>query len=111
MEEVAGRNYDKWGFDNPDEALIHALNDNTYDYRGYFTENPEGNTDADAHWPDTYKTVYHPTFSDESRYSGVVDPNYNPEGLVGGHWDGDDFVPAGWQKQDGGFINELRHVI
>ena len=84
------------------------MRDNTYDYMGYFKENPNGNTDARRHWPDTYKTVYHPTFSDESKYSGVVDRNYNPQGLTGGHWDGDDFVPADWQRQNGGSI-DIKH--
>lgn len=38
---------------------------------------------GNGHFPDTYKKPNHPTFSDESRYSGQ-------EGLVGGQWLQDD---------------------
>ena len=65
--------------------------DPAYDYAGFYIENPkrawallDGN--PNAHFVDTYKTVYHPTFSDESMYSGMVSPQYNPEGLIGGSW-------------------------
>lgn len=66
-------------------------NDPAYDYAGFYIENPEIawallNDDPNAHFVDTYKTVYHPTFSDESMYSGIISPQYNPEGLVGGSW-------------------------
>ena len=71
------------------------MNDNTYNYYDYFKDNPNGNVDANNHWPDTYKTAYHPTFSDESKYSGIVDRNYNPEGMVGGSWDRFDVGPQG----------------
>ena len=99
MENVAGTNWKDWGYSSEDEALIDQMNQNGYDYLGYFSNDPEQNVDARNHWPDTYKTVYHPTFSDESIYSGVKDRNYNPDGLVGGHWYGENFVPADWQKQ------------
>lgn len=66
-------------------------NDPAYDYAGFYIENPKRawallNDDPNAHFVDTYKTVYHPTFSDESMYSGMVSPQYNPEGLIGGSW-------------------------
>lgn len=83
-------NYLKWkdaigkykGIDTDDPA---------YDYAGFYIENPKRawallNGDPNAHFVDTYKTVYHPTFSDESMYSGMVSPQYNPEGLIGGSW-------------------------
>lgn len=65
--------------------------DPAYDYAGFYIENPKRawallNGDPNAHFVDTYKTVYHPTFSDESMYSGMVSPQYNPEGLIGGSW-------------------------
>lgn len=46
--------------------------------------------DSKAHFTDKYKTVWHPTFSDESVYSGHKS-KYNPQGLVGGHWEGNTF--------------------
>lgn len=65
--------------------------DNTFDYEGWYNSNPENayrflNDDPRAHFDDTYKTVYHPTFSDLSIYSGKIDPKFNPKGLKGGHW-------------------------
>lgn len=96
MEKVAEDNYQKWGFSNPDEALLHALNDNTYNYRGYYGKYPQSKANADTHWTDEFKTVYHPTFSNESTYSGQKS-QYNPLGLSGGFWSGDTFVPMAWQ--------------
>lgn len=96
MEKVAEDNYQKWGFSNPDEALLHALNDNTYNYRGYYNKYPNGKGNAVDHWPDEFKTVYHPTFSNESIYSGKKS-QYNPLGLPGGFWSGDTFIPMAWQ--------------
>ena len=46
--------------------------------------------DSKAHYTDKYKTVWHPTFSDESVKSGHKS-KYNPHGLVGGHWEGNTF--------------------
>ena len=108
MEKVADENYKKWGFENPDEALIHALNDNTYNYRGYYNKYPKSRANADTHWTDEFKTVYHPTFSKESVYSGK-ESQYNPNGRTGGFWLGGTFIPAPWQLfnsyADGGGIH------
>lgn len=65
--------------------------DKTYDYEGWYNENPSRawamlNDSPDAHFNDRYKTVYHPTFSNESIYSGRKHPLYNPKGLQGGTW-------------------------
>lgn len=97
MERVAEENYKDWGFNNPDEALLHALNDNTYDYRGFYTKHPQSKSNASTHWTDEFKTVYHPTFSNESIYSGKKS-QYNPNGRTGGFWLGENlFIPAPWQ--------------
>lgn len=66
-------------------------NDRTYDYEGWYNENPQRawdflNDSPDAHFDDKYKTVYHPTFSTQSKYSGKKDATYNPLGLTGGTW-------------------------
>ena len=100
MEKVAKDNYKDWGFDNEDEALIHALNDNTYNYRAYYNKYPNGQGNALNHWTDEFKTAYHPTFSDESTYSGKVS-EYNPYGAQGGHWIGDSYMP-----NTGDFLNK-----
>ena len=55
----------------------------TYDYEGFFMEDPERawrmlDGDPEAHFIDKYKKPNHPTFSDESIYSTPETP--------GGHW-------------------------
>lgn len=73
---------------------LNIDNDRTYDYEGWYNENPRRawdflNDSPDAHFDDKYKTVYHPTFSTQSKYSGVIDSKFNPQGLVGGTWSKD----------------------
>lgn len=97
MERVAEQNYKDWGLPTSDAALVQALNDNTYNYRGYYTKYPNSRANANTHWTDEFKTVYHPTFSRESKYSGKKS-QYNPKGLVGGTWSGETFIPASWQR-------------
>lgn len=88
-----------------DEEYLRILNDNAYDYRGFYENNPVDAANASTHWPDAYKTVYHPTFSIYSNYSGKVS-DFNPKGLTGGTWpkgptearEGD-FQPAWWQRK------------
>jgi len=76
---------------------VRLLNSNDYDYRGYYTKYPNSKANADTHWTDEFKTIYHPTFSNESRYSGIIDRNYNPYGYIGGSWGNNDkFIPAPW---------------
>lgn len=67
--------------------------DDTYDYESYYHDDPDRawrllDKNSSEHFPDTYKTATHPTFSDESRYSGSKN-RYNPNGITGGHWYGD----------------------
>ena len=93
MERVAEQNYKAWGLPSSDAALVQALNDNTYNYRGYYNKYPNGDGNAKDHWTDEFKTVYHPTFSDESIYSSKKS-QYNPKGLKGGTWIGEYFVPS-----------------
>ena len=93
MQRVANDNYKNWGLPNSDAALVHALNDNTYNYRGYYNKYPNGKGNAIDHWTDEFKTVYHPTFSKESKYSGKKS-QYNPKGITGGTWYGEYFLPS-----------------
>lgn len=98
--KIAKDNYKAWGFDNPQQAYNMVANDKTYDYLGYYSSNPYSDANANTHWPDTYKTAYHPTFSDESIYSGVRHPKFNPYGQVGGHWYGNFYARPNytWQR-------------
>jgi hypothetical protein len=61
------------------------LSQDTYDYdmRGYFINGGYNQDLSGAHLPDTYKKPNHPTFSDQSIYSGVESPLGT---LVGGKW-------------------------
>ena len=106
MERVAEQNNEEWNRlrrkdgDREltvDEEYLRILNDNTYDYKGYYNKYPNGKGNAIDHWDDEFKTVYHPTFSTQSKYSGKVS-QYNPKGVLGGQWLGDQYVPAWGQK-------------
>jgi hypothetical protein len=127
MRKVAEENNPKWNNYRTKEGesklsveqdYKRLLNSNDYDYRGYYNKYPESAANADTHWPDEFKTAWHPTFSVESRYSGVKNSKYNPLGLPGGFWSGDIFIPRAWQflentdyykpkYQLGGFIRRL----
>lgn len=70
-----------------------------YDYRTYWLENPEAarkmlEDDPEAHFTDRYKYPGHPTFSNESMYSDEEYP--------GGHWETVDgvgyYIPSEYTK-------------
>ena len=73
-----------------DQILTDILNDNTYDYKSYVNDSygsPEYMTTKNgSHFTDKYKTVWHPTFSNESQYSNNIS-DYNPNGIEGGYWE------------------------
>ena len=97
MKQVAIDNWRKWGDASPAAAFNRAINSNAYDYRGYYNKYPNSRANADTHWTDEFKGVGEKTFSDQSKYSGVKHPKYNPNGIRGGHWYGaneDIFVPS-----------------
>lgn len=97
IEQLAKKKAKDWEKDE-DEVLTMLLNDNTYNYKAFYdnnreqalamlTENPE------VHFSDVGKTVYHPTFSNESIYSGKKS-DYNPRGTVGGRWENSEYRPS-----------------
>lgn len=65
-----------------------------YDYRGYWRKEgrnvPAIFMGRNWHFPDTYKTPWHETFSTDSIYS-------TPE-HTGGTWDGDKFIDSDWTR-------------
>lgn len=70
---------------------IQIEGDPTYDYRGWYNEDPNRayallNDDPFAHFEDKWKTPYHPTFSDQSVYSNAKHP--------GGTWGRYDYRDA-----------------
>lgn len=91
FDDGKDRSYQDWKTKISKYKHIDIDHDNTYDYEGFYNSDPDNayrflNDDPTAHFDDTYKTVYHPTFSDLSIYSGKANPRFNPEGLRGGHW-------------------------
>lgn len=70
--------------------------DNEYNYEGFYYDNPDYawsmlGKDPKAHFTDKYKTAFHPTFSNESIYSGRKS-KFNPRGIIGGRWDNNNFI-------------------
>lgn len=104
MENLADKKAQEWTTIpflplNPNIVLTQMLNDNTYNYRQWYNNLPFGATvdDFDGHFPDTYKTVYHPTFSNESMYSPnnnqyIPNTQYNPNNITGGTWSGNNYI-------------------
>jgi hypothetical protein len=68
------------------------LNDNSYNYRQMYEDDPNYSI-KEGHFTDKYKTVYHPTFSNESMYSGKQS-EYNPRGTIGGRWSQHEVIPT-----------------
>ena len=94
MERLANKKAGDWAQVplriDPDATLTEMLNDNTYNYRTFYDNDrylAEGMLydNPYAHFSDTGKTVYHPTFSTDSSYSNRKS-DYNPEGIEGGSW-------------------------
>ena len=83
--------FQQWVRDNNIPFRDEANSD--YDMRGYFLDNVIGGQgqgtrvsqfDQRPHFPDTYKTPYHRTFSNESRYALPTAP----------HWEGDRLIDS-----------------
>ena len=58
-----------------------------YDVRGFWKAGAHAE-EKSGHGPDTYKKPNHPTFSDESKYSGMIAPHGG--NYMGGKWGKDD---------------------
>ena len=97
-----------------DEVYTEMLNDPTYNYKEFyegqpFLANAMLYAPEFAHFSDYAKTMYHPTFSNESIYSGKVS-DYNPYGIVGGSWneEGTEYTPS--MSQLANYWNYLNHT-
>ena len=93
LENEALQNSKLWEV-SYDEALNQMKNDKSYNYRKFYElqkanpDNPEYQRDLEgnAHYNDVGKSVYHPTASTGSYYSGKKDPKWNPTGAKFGEW-------------------------
>ena len=88
--------YAKGGYENWKQqlgAFLDVEHDNTYDYESYYNDNPitawqqldRLRRNQDSHFPDTFKTAYHPTFSDELQ--GPL-PRFDNPAFSGGDFSG-----------------------
>ncbi len=75
FQQWANQNQKRIG---PMEVVNDPFSD--YDYRGWFQEN-QGSQAPDGHFRDTYKTPYHESFSNESKYA---DPDKAPTWVKSG---------------------------
>lgn len=99
------------------EVYTEMLNDPTYNYKTFYDLQPymaEHMLTADpyAHFTDIGKTMYHPTFSNESAYSGWVS-DYNPLGIIGGSWNeaGTEYTPSMSQLANYWNYNRTRNYL
>lgn len=72
------------------EPITNYTTDPTYDYELFYNLQPDEaqamlDKESNAHFSDIGKTSIHPTFSDESYYSGRRSKK-NPRGIIGGRW-------------------------
>lgn len=82
--------FQKWVAEN--NIPFHDGEDSDYDMRGYYKDvvlkgkdlTGKNKNDGKRHFPDTYKTPYHESFSRQSKYSKDTGPNWNgKDQLVG----------------------------
>lgn len=93
LRNEARLNSPLWGL-SYEETLKQMQENDSYDYRKFYElqkkypNNPKYQRDfeGNAHYDDVGKSVYHPTASKGSYYSGRKDPRYNPTGVVFGDW-------------------------
>lgn len=111
------RDYNTWKKLIHDYKGLDVDNDKTYDYLSYYNNHTDEawdmlNNAPDAHFYDTYKTAHHPTFSNESIYSGKYDRLHNSRGIVGGRWleNPNRFIPSP-SKRDIDSIRETANYI
>lgn len=115
MDKLAHRMSREWN-ESEDQALTEMLNDNTYNYKALYDYDRKNAikslTDPDGtHFSDVGKTMYHPSFSNESIYSGKVS-DYNPLGLVGVQWVGKKiYIPSADQLNRYFNYNETRQYM
>lgn len=105
LDQIANKKAQEWTQApmkplSTDEVYTEMLNDPTYNYKEFyegqpFLANSMLYAPEFAHFSDYAKTMYHPTFSNESIYSGKIS-DYNPYGIVGGSWNeaGTEYTPS-----------------
>ena len=97
-----------------DDNVVYTemLNDPTYSYQAFYENNPLAANlmlmaDGAAHFDDSGKTMYHPTFSNQSLFSGYLN-EYNPLGIEGGGWNNEGTVYTPSPSQLANYFNYQR---
>lgn len=95
-----------------DVVYTQMLNDPTYSYQAFYENNPLAanlmlTADGAAHFDDSGKTMYHPTFSNQSLFSGYLN-EYNPLGIEGGSWNNEGTVYTPSPSQLANYFNYQR---
>jgi hypothetical protein len=102
MAKNGGKNKDteylKWKSKLPKNLQYEG----DYDLRGFYNENPNFNpSDPNQHLTDKFKLPNHPTFSNESKYFNMVQPQILNQA---GHWDKTDssynYIPYNTMYKD-----------
>lgn len=93
------RNFQKWVKSSKIPWQDSPQSD--YDMRGYWKAQQSGNKQAKqdsttGHFPDTWKTPYHKTFSNESIYATSMAP----------HWEGQSLVPYSKHGANGTLVHK-----
>lgn len=122
LDQIANKKAQEWTQApmkplSTDEVYTEMLNDPTYNYKEFydgqpFLANSMLYAPEFAHFSDYVKTMYHPTFSNESIYSGKVS-DYNPYGIVGGSWNEEDteYTPSMSQLASYWNYNKTRNYL
>ena len=81
------KSYQNWTGDFSKKVRKMNPDDPTYDMRGYWKENAKAaqgmlQGPKDAHFPDTYKTPSHKSFSNESKYAKPNAPSWKGNKLL-----------------------------
>lgn len=94
------KQYKKWLGEVSKQYGRKIQEDPSYDMRGlfkYHVQTGNWNPDASGHFPDTFKTPYHPTFSRESMYAKPDAP----------FWRGDTLIDPTTGNPTPGFLDEV----
>lgn len=80
-----GKNKDKQYLEWKEKLPKNLQYEGNYDLRGFYNENPNFNpSNPNQHLTDKFKLPNHPTFSNESKYFNMVQPQILNQA---GHWD------------------------
>jgi hypothetical protein len=83
LDPMQEMNFRSWVLKNdvPFDFNQHPML-NDYDMRGFWKDNPNHVHEEGSHFPDTYKTPLHQSFSNESKYALPTAPSWQGNQLI-----------------------------